>query len=103
MAHIKNRVIGSPLYWHYPHYHPGGATPYSAVREGDLKLIEFAETERVELYDLRRDPTEREDLAAKQPETAARLRKNLHGWSESVGAQAATPNPNYDAAREARK
>ena len=91
------------LYWHYPHYHPGGATPYGAVREGDWKLIEFAETDRVELYDLLRDPTEREDLAAKQPGRVARLRKKLHDWREAVGAQPATVNPKYDAAREARK
>lgn len=44
------------IHWHYPHYHPGSATPYSAIREGDWKLIQFHETSRVELYNLRRDP-----------------------------------------------
>jgi hypothetical protein len=34
----------------------GGATPYSAVREGDWKLIEFHEDGRCELYDSKRDP-----------------------------------------------
>ena len=32
------------LFWHYPHYQhyqKGGATPYSAIRKGDFKLIEF--------------------------------------------------------------
>jgi arylsulfatase A-like enzyme len=34
------------LYWHYPHYHPGGARPYSAIREGDLRLVNFHEKAR---------------------------------------------------------
>jgi hypothetical protein len=43
------------LYWHYPHYHPGGATPYSAIRAGDWRLVRFCEDGRQELYDLARD------------------------------------------------
>jgi arylsulfatase A len=31
------------LYWHYPHYHPGGATPYSAIRSCDWRLVEWFE------------------------------------------------------------
>ena len=27
------------IYWHYPHYHPGGATPYGA--EGPLHIARF--------------------------------------------------------------
>src|SRR5581483_6549005 len=56
------------LYWHYPHYHPGGATPYGAVRAGDWKLIEFFEDLHVELYNLKEDLSEKEDLAARRPE-----------------------------------
>src|SRR6185295_3129084 len=37
------------IFWHYPHYHPGGATPYSAVRSGDWKLVEFFEDNHAEL------------------------------------------------------
>ena len=33
-----------PLFWHYPHYHAGGDGPYSAVRFGKWRLIEFHET-----------------------------------------------------------
>ncbi len=88
------------IYWHYPHYHPGGATPYSAVREGDLKLIEIFETGAKELYDLRRDPLEKNDLAAQQPEVAARLQRKLATWRKSVDAQLPAPNPNHDAAKD---
>jgi len=84
------------IFWHYPHYHPGGATPCGAVRRGDYKLIEFYEDHRVELYNLRKDVGERNDLAKKMPRPAAELRKMLDEWRKAVGAQMPTPNPNYD-------
>ena len=34
-------IASRPIFWHYPHYHPGGATPYSAVRDGGWKLLAF--------------------------------------------------------------
>lgn len=81
------------IYWHYPHYHPGGATPYGAVREGDFKLIEFFEDHRVELYDLGRDLGETKDLCQTMPDKAQAMRQRLHDWRRSVGAQMPTPNP----------
>ncbi len=83
------------IFWHYPHYHPGGATPYGAVRSGDLKLIEFYEDDHVELYDLRADIGEKNDLASVRPADVRRLRKQLADWRRSVGAQMPTPNPAY--------
>ncbi len=56
-----------PLYWHYPHYHPGGATPYSAIRDGNYRLVEFFEDDRVELYNLKNDVSEKSDLASAEP------------------------------------
>jgi len=91
------------LYWHYPHYHPGGATPYSAVRAGDWKLIEFFEDQHVELYHLRDDLGETNDLAAAHPAKARALRRQLHSWRQSVGAQLPTPNSDFDAAHPDRK
>ncbi len=84
------------IYWHYPHYHPGGATPYSAVREGDWRLVEFFEDNHVELYNLKNDIGEATDLASKMPEKTAALRQKLHDWRAHVGAQLPTPNPDYD-------
>ena len=39
------------LYWHFPHCDLG---PYSVVRQGDFKLVEFLGDGRDELYNLRR-------------------------------------------------
>ncbi|NMC19860.1 MAG: sulfatase [Thermogutta sp.] len=86
----------SPLFWHYPHYHPGGATPYSAVRDGDWRLVQFFEDDHVELYNLRDDPKESRDLAARMPEKAKELKSKLEAWRAAVGAQLPTANPDYD-------
>jgi arylsulfatase A len=84
------------IFWHYPHYHGGGAKPYGAVRRGDLRLVEFFEDGRVELYNLKDDIGETKDLAAAMPEKAQELRKLLSDWRLSVGAQMPAPNPDYD-------
>lgn len=87
------------IYWHYPHYHPGGATPYGAIREGDWKLIEVFEDQHVELYNLKDDPGERADLASRLPKKAAQLRAQLVAWRKKVGAQMPSPNPDYNPQR----
>jgi arylsulfatase A-like enzyme len=89
------KIEREPLFWHYPHYHPGGATPYGAVRAGDLRLVEFYEDNRVELYNLHDDVGELQDLASAMPERAAELRRMLHDWRTQLGAQMPTPNPDY--------
>jgi arylsulfatase A len=86
------------LYWHYPHYHPGGATPYGAIRDGDYRLVEFYEDGHVELYDLKNDLGEQHDLAASMPEKARALELKLDAWRRRVGAQMPLPNPNYEKA-----
>ena len=87
------------LFWHYPHYQHyqlGGATPYSAIRKGDFKLIELLDDKPAELYNLKDDIGEKHDLAAEMPDKVKELRKRLHAWRTEVGAQMPTKNPNYD-------
>jgi arylsulfatase A len=88
----------SSICWHYPHYHPGGATPHGAIRDGDLKLIEFFEDNHVELYNLREDISEKNNLATELPDQAKRLREKLAAWRQEVAAQMPTVNPDYDPA-----
>ena len=88
------------IFWHYPHYHPGGATPGGAVRHGDYKLIEYFEDGRVELYNLSEDVGEQNDLAGRMPKTARKLRRMLAEWREAVNAAMPTPNPNYDPSKQ---
>jgi arylsulfatase A-like enzyme len=87
------------LYWHYPHYHAGGDGPYSAVRSGNYRLIEFHEDNSTRLYDLATDIGEQTDLSIKLPAKTAELRSDLQRWRKSIAAQMPTKNPNYDPAR----
>lgn len=79
------------LFFHYPHYafhranHPGGA-----VRSGDFKLIRRYDDEKIELYDLARDPGETRDLAAEKSGLAADLNARLSRWLAETGAQLPT-------------
>lgn len=90
------------LYWHYPHYHAGGDGPYSAIRSGPWRLVEFHEDGRVELYNLDDDPGESTNLRETEPERAKQLQEQLHIWREEVGAQMPTENPDYDPSRATR-
>lgn len=90
------------LYWHYPHhqhYQLGGTMPYSAVRDGDYKLIEFFNDGKLELYNLNEDIGEKVDLAATMPGRVELLHRMLVDWRKTVGAQMPIPNPNYDSNR----
>lgn len=96
---LKDPAAGLPrpaLFWHYPHYHPGGATPYAAVRAGDWKLIQDYETGRHELFDLRADPAESTNLAGTHPERVVELARLLFQWQGSVDAQWPMPNPAWE-------
>lgn len=87
------------LVFHFPHYQ--GDTPHSALVLGDLKLLKFYEDNHIELYDLAKDISERNDLATKMPREAKQLRERLEAYLAAVDAQLPTKNPNYDPSRPA--
>jgi arylsulfatase A-like enzyme len=81
-----------PLFWHYPHYGNQGGSPFSAVRSGDWKLISFHDPKQgMELYNLANDPSEKQDLAADEPDKLRALGEMLDKWKQSVGALDAKP------------
>ena len=86
------------LYWHFPNYigrHPEPATPCSVIRKGHWKLIEFFEDGRVELYNLKDDLREKNNLASKMPDKAKELRQMLERWRKEADVQMPKPNPKY--------
>jgi len=83
------------IYWHYPHYGNQGGTPGTSIRAGDYKLIEFFEDNHVELYNLRDDISEENDLSKKLPEKTEELKQLLWAWRERVKAKIPKPNPDY--------
>ncbi len=79
------------IVWHYPHYHGSGWTPGSAIRSGKWKLIEFYETGKVELYDLKEDMAEANELSDLLPKKTELLRELLHAQLDSMNASYTTP------------
>jgi arylsulfatase A-like enzyme len=87
--------VTRPLAWHYPHYHGSEWTPGAALREGDWKLIEFYEFGDAELYDLRTDPGEHNNLAAAEPTKFTELRDKLRSWQMTMNAHMPQNNPEW--------
>lgn len=87
--------IERPLFWHYPHYHGSTWTPGASIRDGDWKLIEFYEYETSELYNLKNDPGEQQNLAKKHPQVAKELAAKLQRWQRKMNARMPLPNPDY--------
>jgi len=83
-----------PIYWHYPHYGDQGSSPASAVRDGDWKLILWYEGNRRELFNLKDDIGEQNNLVDKEPEIAEKLYNELQVWLKKMDAKIPVPNPN---------
>jgi arylsulfatase A-like enzyme len=96
------------IYWHFPGYLGAGqdawrTKPASAIRSGEWKLLEFLEDNRLELYNLRDDLSETNNLAAVQPEKARQLHSKLAAWRKELGAPMPTLNTEVGKAEPARK
>ena len=78
---IKNR---GPVFWYSPKARPKstGDSNSIAVRDGDYKLIQWYETGRVELYNLKEDIGEHNDLSKELPKKTKALLKELNQWKK---------------------
>ncbi|MBT3198824.1 MAG: sulfatase-like hydrolase/transferase [Phycisphaerales bacterium] len=81
------------LYWHFPHYQGEGGYPASAIRQGDYKLIMNYHHGDVLLYDIAKDPHEKNDLAASMPDKTRALKTKLVGFLKETNAKIPKPNP----------
>lgn len=75
-----------PLYWQYDR--AIGGENRVALRDGDWKLLANATLSKFELYNLRQDRSEKQDLAASEPAKVAELSaklKALHAEIKSEG------------------
>lgn len=90
-----------PTFCHFPHYTPkAGGRAATSVRSGDWKLIRFyCEGEdlknRFELYDLRKDIGEKNDLSEAYPERVRALDRSIDDFLRETGAVVPSPNPAY--------
>jgi len=84
-----------PLFWHYPHFSNQLGRPAGSVRVGDYKLVELYENGALELYNLKNDISEAEDISRKMPGKTEEMYKLLESWRNNVNAQMPLPNPNF--------
>jgi arylsulfatase A-like enzyme len=101
----KGRLGRDALYWHFPGYLQAKGsdwrtTPVGVVRAGDFKLMEFFETARLELYNLKEDLGEKHNLADRMPGKAKELHAKLVAWREAL--HAAMPRPKNPMTRPSR-
>lgn len=91
---LRGETRATPDYtWHYPHVWGGkgpGIEPFAAIREGDLKLVWFFVGDRLELYDLAKDPGEARDLSAERAGDANRLKAKLADALRAAGRELPT-------------
>ena len=103
------------LFWHFPAYLQSyqridgqrdllyRSRPCSIIRHGQWKLHEYFEDGGLELYDLRSDIGETNDLSDAMPEKTRQLHTALKEWRQTTDAPIPTDlNPKYDAQAEAR-
>ncbi|MDP6635749.1 MAG: sulfatase [Phycisphaerae bacterium] len=82
------------IIWFYPHYLPRHhAEPGSAIRIGDWKFIQFYEKDRRELYNLKNDIGEKNNLLTRMPEKAAKMKATLDAMLKQHGAKIPAPDP----------
>ncbi|KAA3639745.1 MAG: aryl-sulfate sulfohydrolase [Bacteroidetes bacterium] len=102
---LQNR----PLFWHFPIYLEAyrknnlqnrdtlfRTRPGSVVRSGDWKLHHYFEDNGIELYNLKADISESQNLASQKPEKINELIKILNSWRDNVNAPIPDQlNPDY--------
>jgi arylsulfatase A-like enzyme len=103
----SGKLADRALFWHFPIYLQGRANgsrdplfrtrPGSAVRVGDWKLHEYFEDGGLELYNLKDDLGERNNLAEKMPDKTKDLHQIMLRWRKKTKAPVPTEkNPQYD-------
>ena len=96
---FENKTLDrKELFWHYPHYHGSAWTPGAAILQGDWKLIEFYDSNTVELYNLSEDISESNNLSLEFPEKTVELLNRLHELQTSMNAKTVTLNPDHKSA-----
>jgi arylsulfatase A-like enzyme len=101
MPLLKGKTITErPLIWHYPHYGNQGGEPSSIIRLGDWKLIHYYEDGREELYNLKTDLGEQNNVAAQNQAKVKQLSAKLFAYLNEVGAKFPAKDPEYNVENE---
>jgi arylsulfatase A-like enzyme len=81
------RARKRPLFWEWrfriagePFHH----SPELAVRDGDWKLYLNPDGSRVELYDMKKDLTQLNNVSEHHPEIVERMRQSVLAWAKTL-------------------
>jgi len=78
-----------PFFWNYPKVYDGGEGICSAALKGAFKLVQFEGPEQLgfshtaELYNILKDPSEQNNIAADRPKKVKELLKDLLSWKKN--------------------
>jgi len=111
----ESKSVGDrALFWHFPAYLQSyqrvdgqrdllyRSRPCSIIRHGRWKLHEYFEDGGLELYDLKEDISESNDLSQQMPDKTRELHLELQQWRKQISAPVPTKsNPKYDPKAEA--
>lgn len=82
----------NPVFWQYGHPHailkggkPEHQSPTFAMRDGRWKLLVNPDGSEAQLFDLRADPGERNNLFTTEPERASAMAAQISTWADDVG------------------
>lgn len=82
----QSQLKRDAFYFHFPAYLARRQTPASAVRQGDLKLMYWYETQTWEMYDVVKDISENNNIIQSHPERAKAMAEKLIAWLKETGA-----------------
>ncbi|MFC2083743.1 sulfatase [Bacteroidota bacterium] len=88
-----------PMFWHFPIdmsptvQRAVGMRSGTVIRDGDYKLIDWYSTDNYELYNLRDDIEEVDDLATQEPEKAKELLARIQNWRHELNAPMLSKTP----------
>lgn len=82
----KKELEERTFYWHYPLESPHflGGRSAGAIRDGNWKLIEFFDTGEKEMYNLKDDLGETNNLINKNQGKALELEQKLNSWRNDI-------------------
>lgn len=91
------KIPDRELYFHFPHY-TSYTSPYTAILDNDWKLIRFYNDaqEGYQLFDMKNDPYELNNLAEKNPKKVKQLMTKMAKWYVDVDAKLPRKNPAYN-------
>ena len=91
----QSEIDREDIFWHFPHYHGSLWKPGSAIRSGDWKLVFHYESNNSELFNLKEDPGELNDLSLLFEERKQILLNKLNNLKNETNANKVSINPNF--------